>query len=110
MDRHLDHHHLDVARQRCYLPEPPTWNTPSSRSATPHHIMARELVESTMKGCHIDEYEVLPETVLGSELELMQYQHPFLDRKGLVIPGRPCHPRRRHRLCPHRPRPWCRGL
>ena len=52
-----------------------------------YHIMARELVEATMKGCHIDEYEVLPETVLGSELELMQYQHPFLDRKGLVILG-----------------------
>ena len=52
-----------------------------------YHIMARELVESTMKGCQIDEYEVLPETVLGSELELMQYQHPFLDRKGLVILG-----------------------
>ncbi|WP_455501909.1 isoleucine--tRNA ligase [Gemmiger sp.] len=52
-----------------------------------YHIMARELVESTMKGCHIDEYEVLPDTVLGSELELMQYQHPFLDRKGLVILG-----------------------
>ena len=52
-----------------------------------YHIMDRELVESTMKGCHIDEYEVLPETVLGSELELMQYQHPFLDRKGLVILG-----------------------
>ena len=52
-----------------------------------YHIMARELVESPMKGCHIDEYEVLPETVLGSELELMQYQHPFLDRKGLVILG-----------------------
>ena len=52
-----------------------------------YHIMARELVESTMKGCHIDEYEVQPETVLGSELELMQYQHPFLDRKGLVILG-----------------------
>ena len=52
-----------------------------------YHIMARQLVESTMKGCHIDEYEVLPETVLGSELELMQYQHPFLDRKGLVILG-----------------------
>ena len=52
-----------------------------------YHIMARELVESTMKGCHIDEYEVLPETVLGSELELMQYQHPVLDRKGLVILG-----------------------
>ena len=52
-----------------------------------YHIMARELVESTMKGCHIDVYEGLPGTVLGSELELMQYQHPFLDRKGLVILG-----------------------
>lgn len=57
------------------------------KSGDAYHIMARELVESTMKGCHIDEYEVLPETVLGSELELMQYQHPFLDRKGLVILG-----------------------
>ena len=52
-----------------------------------YHIMARELVESTMKGCHIDEYEVLPATLLGRELELMQNQHPFLDRKGLVILG-----------------------
>ena len=52
-----------------------------------YHIMATGLVESTMKGCHIDEYEVLPETVLGSELELMEYQHPFLDRTGLVILG-----------------------
>ena len=33
-----------------------------------YHLMARERVESTMKGCHIDEYEVLPDTVLGSEL------------------------------------------
>ena len=52
-----------------------------------YYIMAAGLVESTMKGCHIDEYEVLPETVLGSELELMEYKHPFLDRTGLVILG-----------------------
>ena len=78
-----------------------TWTLPANVATCPnpnleyafvkigdaYHIMARELVESTMKGCHIDEYEVLPETVLGSELELMQYQHPFLDRKGLVILG-----------------------
>ena len=52
-----------------------------------YYIMAAGLVEATMKGCHIDEYEVLPETVLGSELELMEYKHPFLDRTGLVILG-----------------------
>ena len=40
-----------------------------------------------MKACHIEDYEVLEPRVLGSEFELMQYQHPFLDRKGLVILG-----------------------
>ena len=75
-----------------------------------YHIMARELVESTMKGCHIDEYEILPETVLGSELELMQYQHPFLDRKGSGHSGRPCHAGRRHWLRPHGSRPRRGGL
>ena len=52
-----------------------------------HHLMAAGLVESTMKACHIEDYEVLEPRVLGSEFELMQYQHPFLDRKGLVILG-----------------------
>ena len=51
------------------------------------HLMAAGLVESTMKACHIEDYEVLEPRVLGSEFELMQYQHPFLDRKGLVILG-----------------------
>ena len=50
-------------------------------------LMAAGLVESTMKACHIEDYEVLEPRVLGSEFELMQYQHPFLDRKGLVILG-----------------------
>ncbi len=50
-------------------------------------LMAAGLVESTMKACHIEDYEVLEPRVLGAEFELMQYQHPFLDRKGLVILG-----------------------
>ena len=52
-----------------------------------YHIMAADLVKATMEACHIEEYEVLPETVLGSELELLEYKHPFLDRTGLVILG-----------------------
>ena len=52
-----------------------------------YHVMAAGLVESTMKACHIEDYEVLEPRVLGAEFELMQYQHPFLDRKGLVILG-----------------------
>lgn len=52
-----------------------------------YHLMVAGLVESTMKACHIEDYEVLEPRVLGSEFELMQYQHPFLDRKGLVILG-----------------------
>lgn len=52
-----------------------------------YHIMAAELVKTTMEACHIEEYEVLPETVHGDELELMEYKHPFLDRTGLVILG-----------------------
>ena len=51
------------------------------------HIMAAGLVKATMDACHIEEYEVLPDVVLGSELELLEYQHPFLDRTGLVILG-----------------------
>ena len=52
-----------------------------------YHIMAAELVKTTMEACHIEEYEVLPETVHGDELELMEYKHPFLYRTGLVILG-----------------------
>ena len=52
-----------------------------------YHIMAADLVKATMEACHIEEYEVLPETVSGSELELLEYKHPFLDRTGLVILG-----------------------
>ena len=50
-------------------------------------VMAEALVESTMQACKIDSYEIVGEPIKGSELELMQVQHPFLDRKSLVILG-----------------------
>ena len=53
-----------------------------------YHLMARPVLDrNPHEACHIEDYEVLEPRVLGSEFELMQYQHPFLDRKGLVILG-----------------------
>lgn len=52
-----------------------------------YHIMAADLVKATMEACHIENYTVLEPRVLGSELEMLEYQHPFLDRTGLVILG-----------------------
>ncbi len=49
-------------------------------------VMAKELVESTMKAGKIDEYETVG-SFLGKELEGITAQHPFLDRKSLVIYG-----------------------
>ena len=72
--------------------------------------MAAELVKPTMEACHIEEYEVLPETVHGDELELVEYQHPFLDRTGLVILGDHVTLEGGYRLRPYRARPRCRGL
>lgn len=52
-----------------------------------YHVMAQGLVESTMQACGIADYEIVGEPVKGSELELIQVQHPFLERKSLVILG-----------------------
>ena len=52
-----------------------------------YHIMATDLVKSAMEACGIADYEIVGEPVRGSELEMMTYQHPFLDRTGLVIVG-----------------------
>lgn len=52
-----------------------------------YHLMAAELVKSTMEACHIEDYTVLEPHILGSELEMLEYKHPFLDRTGLVILG-----------------------
>ena len=52
-----------------------------------YHLMAEGRVQATMAACGITDYTVLDARVPGRELELMEYQHPFLDRKGLVILG-----------------------
>ena len=52
-----------------------------------YHVMAEDLVKSTMEACGITEYEIVGEPVSGAELEYMKVQHPFLDRKSLVILG-----------------------
>lgn len=52
-----------------------------------YHIIAADLVESTLQNCGIAQYEVIPVTVKGRELERIEYRHPFLDRTGLLILG-----------------------
>ena len=50
------------------------------------YIMADGLYENAMKAAGIEEYEVVGE-IEGAELEYMTAQHPFLDRKSLVLVG-----------------------
>ena len=78
-----------------------TWTLPANVAVSVHpdfeysfvkigedyHIMATDLVKSAMEACGIADYEIVGEPVRGSELEMMTYQHPFLDRTGLVIVG-----------------------
>ncbi len=52
-----------------------------------YHVMAEALVESTMSACGITEYEVVGEPISGAEMEYMWVQHPFLDRKSMIILG-----------------------
>ncbi|MEG0753793.1 MAG: class I tRNA ligase family protein, partial [Angelakisella sp.] len=51
-----------------------------------HYVMARELVETTMKAAGITEYTI-SDPILGKELELMTYNHPFMNRVSPVIVG-----------------------
>ena len=52
-----------------------------------YYVMANALVEETMKSCEITEYEVMEGFFKGSDLELMEVRHPFLDRNSLLIIG-----------------------
>ena len=52
-----------------------------------YHIMASDLVKTTMEACGITDYTVLEPRVPGAEFERMEYKHPFLDRQCLVILG-----------------------
>ena len=51
-----------------------------------YYIVAKELAESTMQAAGIESYEMLG-SCLGSELEHVVYEHPFLDRTCPVILG-----------------------
>lgn len=51
-----------------------------------YYVMAEALVEATMQEAGIEGYEIVV-TAKGSEFERIETQHPFLDRKSLVILG-----------------------
>jgi len=51
-----------------------------------HYVMAAELVPEAMKAAKIEDYTTTG-TILGKELEYITTQHPFLDRKSLIIVG-----------------------
>ncbi len=50
------------------------------------YVIAEELVEATMQAGKIEEYEIVGRAK-GSELELIETAHPFIDRTSLVIVG-----------------------
>ncbi len=51
-----------------------------------YYVVARELCEEFAKVVGIDSYEIVKEMV-GSDLEYITCQHPFLDRDSLIIVG-----------------------
>jgi len=51
-----------------------------------YYVMASELTPSTMKAAGIADWELVG-TMSGTDLELITYQHPFLDREGILILG-----------------------
>ena len=51
-------------------------------------LMAKELVASAMAAGKVEDYEVLPDVMKGSQLEGLAFQHPFYpDRKLPVVCG-----------------------
>ncbi len=48
------------------------------------YILAKALTEATLKAAGIEGYDVLA-TMQGKEFEFMTAQHPFLDRKSVVV-------------------------
>ena len=52
-----------------------------------YHLMAAERIKPAMEACGITDYTVSDVRIPGRDLELVEYQHPFLDRKGLLILG-----------------------
>ncbi len=56
------------------------------KSGDEYYVMVEELYREAMQEAGKTDYEVVA-TFKGSELEFMQVQHPFLDRKSVVIVG-----------------------
>ncbi|NLJ31969.1 MAG: isoleucine--tRNA ligase [Clostridiales bacterium] len=56
------------------------------RAGKDYYVMATALYENAMKEAGISDYEVVA-SYKGSDLELMETAHPFLDRTSLVIVG-----------------------
>ena len=50
------------------------------------YIVAKDLAQSVAKAAGIESYEVIA-TIMGSELELMTAQHPFLDIDSVILCG-----------------------
>ncbi len=50
------------------------------------YIVAKELAPSVAKAAKIESYEILAE-LKGSEFEMMTAQHPFADRKSIILNG-----------------------
>ncbi len=48
------------------------------------YILAKALTEATLKAAGIEDYKILA-TMQGKEFEFMTAQHPFLDRKSVVV-------------------------
>lgn len=56
------------------------------KSGDENYIMATDLVDSVMKAAGIESYETVGK-IAGSELEYIECNHPFIDRRSLVILG-----------------------
>lgn len=50
------------------------------------YVIAEELIEPTVKAAKIEEYEIIGRAK-GSDLELIETAHPFIDRTSYVIVG-----------------------
>lgn len=64
----------------------PKYEYVAARAGEETYIVARELLEPSMKAAGITDYEIAA-SFTGKELERMTARHPFLDRLSLVIVG-----------------------
>lgn len=77
-----------------------TWTLPSNvaiclgpkydyaivKNGDEYYVMAKDLIEETMAVASIEHYEIVT-SFKGKDFEYMTAQHPFLDRKSVVING-----------------------